>query len=74
VQDLVAFYHWHFTEAQNSTLIAVRSYSNIRTDKRPCETIIADLEAAFHQSWNKCLDNLEALVRKVSGAEFSEQP
>jgi hypothetical protein len=74
VQDLVAFYHWHFTEAQNSTLIAVRSYSNIRTDKRPRETIIADLEAAFHQSWNKCLDNLEALVRKVSGAEFSEQP
>jgi hypothetical protein len=62
VRDLVAFYHWHFTEAQNTTLIAIRSYSNIRTDKRPSETIITDLVALFHRSWNKCLDNLAGLV------------
>jgi hypothetical protein len=62
VRDLVAFYHWHFTEAQNATLIAIRSYSNIRTEKRPSETIITDLVALFHRSWSKCLDNLAGLV------------
>ena len=62
VRDLVAFYHWHFTELRGSTTIAIRSYSNIRTAKRPSETIITDLQAAFHRSWNKCLGNLAVLV------------
>ena len=62
VRDLVAFYHWHFTELRGSTTIAIHSYSNIRTDKRPSETIIADLEALFHRSWNKCLQNLADVV------------
>jgi len=64
VRDLVAFYHWHFTEVHGSTTIAVRSYSNIRTDKRPSEAIVTDLIALFHRSWNKCLKNLEELVRE----------
>jgi hypothetical protein len=72
VRDLVAFYHWHFTEAQGSTSIAIRSYSNIRTDKRPPETVIADLIALFHQSWNKCLDNLEALVCNSAGTRSGQ--
>jgi hypothetical protein len=62
VRDLVAFYHWHFIDARGSTTIAIRSYSNIRTDKRPSEGIITDLQAAFHRSWDKCLKNLAALV------------
>jgi hypothetical protein len=64
VRDLVAFYHWHFTEVDGSTTIAIRSYSNIRTDKRPNETTITDLIAAFHRSWNKCLKNLGELVHE----------
>jgi hypothetical protein len=64
VRDLVAFYHWHFTEVNESTKIAVRSYSNIRTDKRPSETIVTDLMALFHSSWNKCLKNLDEIVCK----------
>jgi hypothetical protein len=64
VRDLVAFYHWHFTEVHRTTTIAVRSYSNIRTDKRPSEAIVTDLMALFHRSWNKCLKNLEELVRE----------
>jgi hypothetical protein len=62
VRDLVAFYHWYFMDARGSTTIAIRSYSNIRTDKRPSEGIITDLQAAFHRSWDKCLKNLAALV------------
>jgi hypothetical protein len=62
VRDLVAFYHWHFTETRGSTTIAIRSYSNIRTDRRPSEAIITDLQTAFHRSWNKCLGNLAVLV------------
>jgi hypothetical protein len=63
VRDLVAFYHWHFTELRGSTTIAIYSYSNIRTDKRPSETIIADLQALFHRSWNKCLRNLADVIK-----------
>lgn len=62
VRDLVAFYHWHFTEIRGSTTIAIRSYSNIKTDRRPSEAIIIDLQTAFHRSWNKCLGNLAVLV------------
>jgi hypothetical protein len=62
VRDIVAFYHWHFTEMHGSTTIAIRSYSNLRTDQRPGETIPTDLMAAFHCSWNKCLRNLQQLV------------
>lgn len=62
VRDLVAFYHWQFIDARGSTTIAIRSYSNIRTDQRPSDTVIAELTALFHRSWNKSLDNLEALV------------
>jgi hypothetical protein len=62
VRDLVAFYHWQFMEARESTTIAIRSFSNIRTDKRPSEQIITDLQAAFHCLWEKCLKNLEVLV------------
>jgi hypothetical protein len=53
---------WHFMEVHGSTTIAVRSYSNIRTDKRPSEATVTDLIALFHHSWNKCLKNLEELV------------
>jgi hypothetical protein len=62
VRDVVAFYHWHFTEVQHSTLITVRSFCNLRTDKRPAEKIITDLVVLFHLSWNKCLDKLQAIV------------
>lgn len=62
VRDLVAFYHWHFTEMRGSTTIAIRSYSNIRTDKRPSETLISDLQTAFHRSWSKCLNKLSVLI------------
>jgi hypothetical protein len=62
VSDVVAFYHWQFIGAPDSTTIAIRSYCNIRTDKRPSEATIAHLTELFHRSWNKCLDNLEALV------------
>jgi hypothetical protein len=62
VRDIVAFYHWHFTEVHGSTTIAIRSYSNLRTDKRPSETILTELISAFHRSWNKCLRNLQQLV------------
>lgn len=62
VRDLVAFYHWHFTDLHDSTLIVIRSFSHIRIDKRPSESNIDDLVAFFHLSWNKCLDNLAALV------------
>jgi hypothetical protein len=62
VRDIVAFYHWHFSQRDGTTVIAIRSYSNIRTDRRPAEVTITDLVAAFHRSWNKNLDNLEALA------------
>jgi hypothetical protein len=62
VRDVVAFYHWQFLGARDSTTIAIRSYSNIRTDRRPSESVLADLITLFHRSWNKCLNNLEALV------------
>jgi hypothetical protein len=62
VRDVVAFYHWQFLDGSDSTTIAIRSYSNIRTDKRPSETVLADLIAQFHRSWYKSLSNLEALV------------
>ena len=67
VHDIVAFYHWHFTEVQDSTLIAIRSFSNVRTDKRPAEKIITDIAAAFDHSWSKCFDKLEALVCPSAG-------
>lgn len=62
VRDLVALYHWDFTETRGSTAIAIRSYSNIRTDKRPSETLISGLQTAFHRSWSKCLNKLSVLV------------
>jgi hypothetical protein len=64
VRDLVAFYHWHFTGLNGSTTLAVRSYSNIRTDKRPSNAIIDGLQTAFHRSWDKCLNNLAKLVQE----------
>jgi hypothetical protein len=70
VRDVVAFYHWHFTEVQDSTLIAIRSYCNIRADKRPDEKIITDLVALFHLSWNKCLDKLQEIA--CSPAKLTE--
>jgi hypothetical protein len=63
VRDLVAFYHWHFSESNGATVIAIRSYSNIRTDIRPSRAILAELEAAFHSSWSKCLQNLADMVK-----------
>ena len=62
VRDIVAFYHWHFTEVHGSTTIAIRSYSNLRTDQHPSETMLTELISAFHRSWNKCLENLEQHV------------
>lgn len=64
VRDAVAFYHWDFSAVAHRTQIGIRSYSNIRTDRRPDEVIISNLVAAFHRSWNKCLDNLAALAGK----------
>ena len=73
VRDVVAFYHWDFVGAANSTTIIIRSYCNLRTDKRPAESVLADLTAMFHQSWNKCLDKLETIVRDSSApADFSK--
>jgi hypothetical protein len=73
VRDVVAFYHWDFVGAANSTTIIIRSYCNLRTDKRPAESVLADLTALFHQSWNKCLDKLETIVRDSSApADFSK--
>ena len=74
VRDIVAFYHWQFIGTRDSTTIAIRSYSNIRTDKRPSEAVISDLTALFHRSWNKCLDNLEALVCGSSAGQTTQQP
>ena len=37
VRDVVAFYHWHFSEVQDFARIAIRSYCNLRTDQRPAE-------------------------------------
>ena len=64
VRDVVAFYHWQFIDSDESTVLAIRSYSNIRTDKRPSETVIAGQMRLFHLSWNKALGNLEALVSR----------
>jgi hypothetical protein len=74
VRDIVAFYHWQFIGARDSTTIAIRSYSNIKTDKRPSETVISDLIALFHRSWNKCLDNLEILVCGSSAGQTTQHP
>ena len=62
VRDVVAFYHWDFVAAGKSTTILIRSYCNLRTDKRPAETVLAELTAAFHRSWNKSLNTLETIV------------
>jgi hypothetical protein len=62
VHDMVAFYHWEFIGDGDSTMIIIRSYCNLRTEKRPSETILADLVLAFHRSWNKSLGNLERIV------------
>jgi hypothetical protein len=74
VRDVVAFYHWQFISARDSTTIAIRSYSNIRTDKRPSETVLADLITLFNRSWNKCLNNLEALVCASSAERTTQHP
>ena len=71
VRDVVAFYHWDFVGAANSTTIIIRSYCNLRTDKRPAETVLADLTAAFHRSWNKSLNKLEAIVCDSSAQRTS---
>ena len=62
VRDLVAFYHWQFVTDGVLTTIGIRSYSNIRTDKQPSRSVVNELTALFHRSWNKCLDNLEVLA------------
>jgi hypothetical protein len=62
VHDVVAFYHWDFLKEGDSTTILIRSYCNLRTDKRPAEAILTDLTAAFHKSWNKSLNNLASIV------------
>ena len=71
VRDVVAFYHWDFVESGNSTTILIRSYCNLRTDKRPAETVLAALTTAFHQSWNKSLNTLETIVRDASAHRTS---
>jgi hypothetical protein len=63
VYDLVAFYHWDFSETQGQTRIGVRSYSNIRMAAEPGASIISALTNLFYQSWGKCLNNLAALAR-----------
>jgi hypothetical protein len=62
VYDLVAFYHWDFSDNQGRTKIGVRSYSNIRMAERPSASIISDLTSLFYRSWCKCLNNLAALA------------
>jgi hypothetical protein len=71
VRDIVAFYHWDFVGAGNSTTILIRSYSNLRTDKRPAEAVLADLTTAFHRSWNKSLNKLETIVCDSSAQRTS---
>jgi hypothetical protein len=62
VKDIVAFYHWEFIGARDSTTILVRSYCNLRTEKRPAESVLEDLTATFYRIWNKSLDKLETIV------------
>ena len=72
VRDVVAFYHWDFLKAGNSTTILIRSYCNLRTDKRPAEAILTDLTTAFHKSWNKSLNNLASIVGNSSANRTSD--
>ena len=72
VRDVVAFYHWDFLKAGNSTTILIRSYCNLRTDKRPAEAILTDLTMAFHKSWNKSLNNLASIVGNSSANRTSD--
>src|SRR5258708_2984468 len=53
---------WDFFGERDSTIISIRFYSSLRTDRRPSETVLADLVVAFHRSWNKSLANLEGIV------------
>ena len=71
VRDVVAFYHWDFLKAGNSTIL-IRSYCNLRTDKRPAEAILTDLTMAFHKSWNKSLNNLASIVGNSSANRTSD--
>ena len=71
VRDIVAFYHWDFIGERDSTIISIRSYSNLRADRRPSETVLADLVVAFHRSWNKSLANLEAIVCGTSARQVA---
>lgn len=71
VRDIVAFYHWDFIGERDSTIISIRSYSNLRADRRPSETVLADLVVAFHRSWNKALGNLEGIVCGSSAGQVT---
>ena len=71
VRDMVAFYHWDFVGERDSTIISIRSYSNLRTDRRPSESLLADLVVAFHRSWNKSLANLEGIVCGSSAGQVT---
>jgi hypothetical protein len=73
VRDVVAFYHWDFVGAGNSTTLIIRSYCNLRTAKRPAESVLADLTTLFHRSWNKYLDKLETIVCDSSAQGISQK-
>jgi hypothetical protein len=73
VRDMVAFYHWDFVDERDSTTVVIRSYSNLRTDKRPDETLLADLIVAFHGSWSRSLATLEGIVCGASAGPITPE-
>jgi hypothetical protein len=62
-------YHWDWISGPSYEGIGLQEGQVLKAT--PSETIIADLIALFHQSWNKSLDNLEALVCNSAGTRTS---
>ena len=62
VYDVVAFYHWEFSELHRRTRVDIRSYCNTRLVERPAADALAKLERMFYESWGKSLDNLAQLA------------
>ncbi len=58
VLDLVAFYHWDFTDVGAGCRIDVRSYSHIQLVEQPDPGTISALERLFFKSWGRCLRQL----------------
>jgi hypothetical protein len=66
VHDVVAFYHWDFSDNRGRTRIGIRSYSNIRMTEKPSARVIADLTHLFYRSWGNALNNLALLAASTA--------